>query len=56
MEKNFEAQSQECDYRMYEELVIFPVFVILKIFNTQEKYIYHQIKFHHFLQQNSIKS
>ena len=36
---------------MYEELVMFPAFVILKIFNTQEKHIYHQIEFYHFLQQ-----
>ena len=50
-EKKIEGQSQEDNYHMYEELVIFPAFVILKIFNTQEKYIYHQIKFYDFLQQ-----
>ena len=40
MKKKLERKSQEFDYHMYEELVIFPAFVILKIFNTQEKYIY----------------
>ena len=49
--KKIEGQSQEYDYHMYEELVMFPAFVILKIFNTQEKHIYHQIEFYHFLQQ-----
>ena len=55
-EKKIEVQSEEYDYDVYEELVIFPAFVILKIIYTQEKYIYHQIKFYHFLQQNTIKS
>ena len=48
-EKKIEVQSEEYDYDVYEELVIFPAFVILKIIYTQEKYIYHQIKFYHFL-------
>ena len=39
---------------MHEELTIFPAFVKLKIFNTQEKYIYDQIIFYYFLQQNTI--
>ena len=39
--KKTEAYSQGYDCHMYEELVIFPAFVILKIFNTQEKYTYH---------------
>ena len=55
--KKIEVQSQEHDYHMYEELVIFPAFVTLKIFDTQGKYIYHQMKFyHHFLRQNTFKS
>lgn len=49
MKKKIEGKFQEYGYHMYEELVIFPTFVILKTFNTQEKYIYHQIKFYHFL-------
>ena len=51
-----EAQSQECNYLIHKQLMIFPAFVKLKIFNTQEKNIYHQIKLYHFLQQNTIKS
>ena len=39
MKKKIEGQSQEYDFHMYEELVIFSAFVILRIFNTQEKYI-----------------
>ena len=50
------AQFQGCKCHMHEELIIFPAFVKLKIFNTQEKYIYHQITFHHFLQQKTIKT
>ena len=41
---------------MHEELIIFPAFVKLKIFNTQEKYIHHQITFHYFLQEKTIKT
>ena len=55
-EKKIEVQSQEFDYHMHGELVIFPAFVTLKISNPQKKYVYYQIKFYHFLQQNAIKS
>ena len=54
--KKIEEQSQQSAYHMHEQPVIFPVFVKLEIFNTQEKYIHHQISFHHFRNIITIKS
>ena len=54
--KKIVEQSQQSDYHMHEQPVIFPVFVKLKVFNTQERYIHHQVSFHHFRNIITIKS
>ena len=50
-----ELKPQPWNYHIYEELIIFPALVTLKILNTQEEYIYNEVSFYHFLLQN-IKS